>query len=270
MRYVALLLGLLLLTAPVATAAADDAAPTLVERPDWKTHFDAAGVGGTMVVLKDGAPEIFVYNAQRAATPFLPASTFKILNALIALETGAVASPDEIFPYDGKPRFLPAWNADLTLRQAFALSCVPVFQAIARRIGPERMARLVTAVRYGNANIAGGIDQFWLDGALRISALQQIDFIKRLNRRQLPFREDVVAAVLDMMLVEQTPDAVLRAKTGLTARVSPGVGWYVGLVARGQQTWYFALNLEVAKSDDAAIAARKSVALAILRSEGIF
>jgi len=269
MQYAALLLGLFLLTAPAAQADAGDAAPTLVERPDWKTHFEAAGVRGTMVIQKDGAPEILVFNPTRAATPYLPASTFKILNALIALETGAVTSPDEIFPYDGKPRFLPAWNADLTLRQAFALSCVPVFQDIARRIGHERMAWHVNAAGYGNADIAGGIETFWLSGALRISALQQIEFLKRLHRRQLPFHENAVAAVLDMMIVEQTPEATLRAKTGLTARVSPGVGWYVGLVERGRETWCFALNLEVAKSDDAAIAARKSVALAILRGEGI-
>ena len=268
----ALLLGLLLLTAPAVRADAGDAAPVLVERPDWKTHFDAAGVSGTMVLQKDGAPQILVYDASRAATPFLPASTFKILNALIALDCAAVTGPDEVFAYDGKPRFLPEWNADLTLRQAFALSCVPVFQEIARRVGPERMAAGVAAAGYGNAAIDGGIDRFWLDGALRISALQQIDFLARLNRRELPFGETAVATVLDLMLVEQTPDAVLRAKTGLTGRVTPGVGWYVGLVTRGPDTWYFALNLAIPQPDaaQAVVPARKQVALAILRSEGIY
>ena len=120
--------------------------------------------------------------------------------------------------------------------------------------------------------IAGGIDRFWLDGALRISALQQIDFLARLNRRELPFGETAVAAVLELMVVEQTPDAVLRAKTGLTGRVTPGVGWYVGLVTRGPDTWYFALNLAIPQPDaaQAVVPARKQVALAILRSEGIY
>jgi beta-lactamase class D len=272
MRHVTLLLGLLLtlllLTVPAVQAGAD--APALVERPDWQAHFDAAGVSGAMVVHKDGAPEILVYDATRAATPFLPASTFKILNSLIALETGVVSGPDEIFPYDGQPRFLPAWNADLTLRQAFALSCVPVYQDIARRIGPERMAWYVAACNYGNADIAGGIDQFWLSGALRISALEQIEFLKRLHRRQLPFANATIDAVLDLMIVGQTDQTTLRAKTGLTARVLPGTAWYVGLVTRGPNIWYFALNLAIPQPDAAApLAARKDVALAILRGEGI-
>lgn len=264
----ALLLCLLPLAAP-AVHAAGEPTPILIERPDWQAHFDAAGVSGAMVLQKDGAPEILVFDASRAATPYLPASTFKILNALIALETGAVSSPDEVFPYDGKPRALPEWNADLTLRQAFALSCVPVYQDIARRIGPQRMAWYVAAAGYGNADIAGGIDHFWLDGALRISALQQIDFLRRLQHRQLPFRDAAVDAVLDMMIVEKTPRAILRAKTGLTARVTPGVGWYVGSVTRGPDVWYFALNLDVPPDTPAAVPARKTIALDILRQEKI-
>ena len=265
----ALLLALFLLAVPVVHAAGD-AAPTLVERPDWQAHFAAAGVSGTMALQKDGASEILVYDAKRAATPFLPASTFKILNSLIALETGVVSGPDEIFPYDGQPRFLPAWNADLTLKQAFALSCVPVYQDIARRIGPERMAWYVAACNYGNADISGGIDQFWLSGGLRISAMQQIEFLKRLRHRQLPFRDDTIDAVLDIMIVEQTGQTTLRAKTGLTARVQPGTAWYVGLASRGPETWYFALNLAIPHPDATApLAARKDVALAILLGEGI-
>lgn len=266
----AVIVALLLCALLAAPTAARAAAPTLVERPDWQAQFDAAGLTGTMVVHKDGAPEILVFDARRAATPYLPASTFKILNSLIALETGAVSSPDEVFPYDGKPRFLPEWNADLTLRQAFAVSCVPVYQEIARRIGPERMAWYVAACGYGNGDIGGGIDRFWLDGALRVTALEQLDFLGRLYRRELPLRPQVMDDVLAIMIADKTPTAVLRAKTGLTARSRPNVGWYVGSVTRGPDVWYFALNLDVPPDTPAAIPARKKIALDILRQEGIW
>ena len=262
------LLVWLCLTAAVAGCAGHRSGPPrLVEQPQWKKHFEAAGVSGAMVLQKDGAREILVFDAKRAATPYLPASTFKILNTLIALDTGAVAGPDEVFPYDGVPRFLPAWNADLTLRQAFAVSCVPVYQEIARRIGPERMARCVAAAGYGNADISGGIDLFWLQGGLRISALEQLDFLARLSRRELPFSANAVAVTLDVMVAETTPDYVLRAKTGWAARVSPGIGWYVGTVTRGRDTWYFALNIDI--DNPAQAPAREAVARAILRSEGV-
>ena len=257
----------LLLAAPALARAAE---PALIERPQWQKPFADAGLTGTMVLRQEGSPEILVHNPARAATGFLPASTFKIPNSLIALETGAVSGPDEVFPYDGKPRYLPEWNADLTLAQAFAVSCVPVYQEIARRIGPERMARYVADFHYGNADIGGGIDRFWLDGALRITALEQLDFLGRLHRRELPLRRQVMDDVLTMMIADKTPNAVLRAKTGLTARVSPNVGWYVGSVTRGPDVWYFALNLEVPENTPAAVAARKKIALDILKLEGLW
>lgn len=266
------LLALLAAVFAAGRAWARPPSPRLVERPDWQRFFDAAGVTGTMVLARDGAPEMFVFHPGRAATPFLPASTFKILNMAIALETGAITGPDELFPYDGVPRALPQWNADLTVRQAFALSCVPVFQQIARRIGQDRMAWYVAASGYGNADIAGGLDHFWLDGSLRISVLEQIAFLSRLQHGQLPFSPQTRATVLDVMVESRTPTTVLRSKTGATGRNRPGVGWYVGMVSRGDEVWYFALNIDLDATADipAALAARKTVARAILRSQGLF
>jgi beta-lactamase class D len=239
----------------------------IVERPDWQRFFQAAGVVGTMVLQKDGASDILVYDAKRAARPYLPASTFKILNACIGLETRAVSGPDAIFPYDGKPRRMPAWNTDLTLAQAFAVSCVPVFQEIARRIGFDRMAWYVAASGYGNADISGGIDRFWLDGGLRISALGQVDFLSRLDHHHLPFSAATIEAVRDMMIVEKGLGYTMRAKTGWASSVSPGIGWYVGMVSRDDATWYFALNSDIGKPDQ--VKARQSIVRAILLEEGI-
>ncbi|MHC1713617.1 MAG: class D beta-lactamase [Solidesulfovibrio sp.] len=262
--------GLLLVALLLGCAGREAVAQTLAEQPQWGRHFTEAGVVGTMVLQKDGSPDILVFDAKRAATPYLPASTFKILNSLIGLETGAIKGPDEVFPYDGTPRFLHEWNKDLTLKQAFAVSCVPVYQEIARRIGQDRMAWYVAAAGYGNADISGGIDVFWLSGGLRISALEQIAFLTRLKNRQLPFSAATIDAVLDIMIAEKTPAAILRAKTGWSARVSPGIAWYVGMVTRGPDTWYFALNIDVpAPADTARIFSRQVVAKAILHEEGL-
>jgi len=117
----------------------------------------------------------------------LPASTFKIPNSVIALETGVVGDPDkDIFRWDGVVRSIEAWNRDHTLRSAIAASAVPVYQEIARRIGADRMQKFVDLFGYGNRDIGGGIDQFWLTGNLRISPVQQIDFVDRLRRGTLP------------------------------------------------------------------------------------
>jgi len=254
-----------------ATPSVSDALAgvAVTERPDWGRHFAAAGVAGALVLITDGdAPTVQAYDPARAATGFLPASTFKIPNSLIALETGVVAGPDTVFAWDGVKRSIADWNADLTFTQALRVSCVPIYQEIARRIGQERMQWWVREMGYGNADIGQAIDTFWLNGALRISALTQAAFLRRLAHDGLPFSKKTMAAVREMLVEERTEAGVLRAKTGLTARVSPNVAWWVGWVEKGDRRWFFALNIDSVRPED--IPARKTVVKAVLAAEGVW
>jgi len=63
-------------------------------RDDLAVHFTAIGTQGTMVVRDPRRGKLVVVNAARAGQGFLPASTFKIANALIALETGVAQDAD--------------------------------------------------------------------------------------------------------------------------------------------------------------------------------
>lgn len=256
---------------PVPAGAAPARLPDVRERPDWARFFADAGVTGTLVVLKDGPDDALtaqVHDPARAATGFLPASTFKIPNSLIALETGVAAGPDTVFAWDGQKRSIEAWNKDLTLTEALRVSCVPVYQELARRIGHDRMQWWVKNLGYGNADIADAIDTFWLEGKMRISALEQAAFLRRLARGDLPISRRAMDAVQEMMVEERTEAGVLRGKTGLTARVSPNVGWWVGWVEKGGERWYFALNIDSVRPED--IPARKAVVRAVLAAEGIW
>lgn len=241
-----------------------------LEMPAWGDVFARHGVQGTMVVrhLRSGQEDqAWIYDPERAVLPYLPASTFKILNACIALETGVVESPETVIPWDGVVRPVAPWNRDLTVARAFTLSAVPVFQELARRIGPERMDRYVRAAAYGNADISGApVDDFWLEGNLRITAVQQLDFLARLYRGELPFTSRTMDQVKEMMVVERRPDMLLRAKSGWAGAHRPQLGWWVGWVERGQEAWLFALNLDIDKPDDAK--ARQAVALEILHGLG--
>src|SRR5260221_8767466 len=108
----------------------------------------------------------------------LPASTFKIPNSIIALETGVVTDPDkDVFKWDGVTRSIEAWNRDHTMRSAIAASAVPVYQEIARRIGQERMQKYVDLLEYRNRDIGGRIHQFWPTGQLPHAPDQQIEFL---------------------------------------------------------------------------------------------
>src|SRR3981081_1058559 len=128
-------------------------------------HFADEGTAGTFVGYKTDDYLIIASDKDRSGQAYLPASTFKVPNSLIALETGVVEDPDkDVFKWDGVKRDIEAWNRDHTLRSAIAASAVPVYQEIARRIGAERMQKYVDLLDYGNRDIAGGLDPSWVDG----------------------------------------------------------------------------------------------------------
>src|SRR5690606_30567721 len=118
---------------------------------------------GGFVLVDIDSDEVIRVHADRCAQRLPPCSTFKIWNTMVALEIGLVSSPDEQFyKWDGQKRFLDEWNQDLTLKQAFAFSCVPAFQTLAQRIGPERMRAWLDRISYGDGDISAGISEFWL------------------------------------------------------------------------------------------------------------
>jgi beta-lactamase class D len=237
------------------------------EHPEWKSYFEASGGAGTIVVTDLVKEETHVYNPQRAAEPFIPASTYKIPHSLIALETGVVKDENQSFKWDGQERQVDAWNRDHTFRSALKYSVVWVYQEIARQVGEQREAEFVRKFAYGNEDVSGGVDHFWLDGALRITALQQIEFLKKFYLNQLPVSERSSLIVKDMLINEANSKYILRAKSGLGSSRTPAIGWWVGWVETDNDTYFFALNLDVAKDQDAP--KRMIVARQCLASLGI-
>jgi beta-lactamase class D len=242
-------LGLLAAAVIAPSRAFANVAPQRSEiRDDLAKRFADAGTNGTFVGYKTDDYLIIASDPDRSGQAFLPASTFKIPNSLIALESGVVGDPDkDVFKWDGVKRSIEAWNQDHTLRSAIAASAVPVYQEIARRIGAERMQKYVDLFEYGNRNIGGGIDQFWLTGELRIDPIQQIDFIDRLRRGVLPVSKRSQDLVRDILPVTKAGDATIRAKSGLLGAElgKPSLGWLVGWAEKGSAQTVFALNLDV-------------------------
>ncbi len=230
---------IVLLTLMASIAGADE--------PDLSLYFK--GLNGTFVLYDAGTHRYTRYNPKRAAERFAPCSTYKIPNSLIGLETGVVTDAAFAIPYDPvrdprQPDWPTEWPHDQTLRSAFRFSVVWYYQEVARRIGAERMTRFVHQFEYGNEDLSGGIDRFWLGNSLRISADEQVAFLQRMNEQRLKLSARTTEIVKDIMVADQGPGWVLRAKTGACRGSEPeGVVWYVGFVERTGDTFYFALNL---------------------------
>src|ERR1700722_2119359 len=241
-------LGLLAAASFLPSRGLADVAPQRSEiRDDLAKHFTDAGTAGTFVGYKVDDYLIIASDRNHSREARLPASTFKIPNSIIALETGVVGDPDkDVFKWDGVTRIIEAWNKDHTMRSAIAVSAVPVYQEIARRIGAERMQKYVDLFEYGNRDIGGGIDQFWLTGNLRIDPVQQVDFVDRLRRGALPVSKRSQELVRDILPVAKAGDCIIRAKTGLVDAEAgkPSLGWLVGWAEKGDARTVFALNID--------------------------
>jgi beta-lactamase class D len=202
-------------------------------------------------VLYDGAHDRFVrFDEERCRRRFTPFSTFKIPNAAIGLETGVIQDPDAVVPWDQKKHppeshWPEGWKRDHSLRSALKASAVWFFQDMAVRIGPERMAKLLRQLDYGNQEISGGIDHFWLASTLKISADEQVRFLRSFYDGKLGLSPRTTATVKDILVQEKTPAYTLSAKTG-GGPTGPGkaLGWFVGYVETRGNVYFFALNLD--------------------------
>ena len=224
------------------------------ENPKVGELFTSAGVKGTFVLYDVTAQTYRGHDQARAERRFVPASTFKIPNTLIGLSVGAVASVDEVLPYKGPPQPLiqaQAWAKDMGLREAIALSNVPIYQELARRIGLERMRENVARMDYGNKEIGTTVDNFWLIGPLKISAVEQTQFLAKLTQDALPFPPTFQQSVREIVLLEQGANWKLYGKTGWENAPGQGVGWWVGWVQKDDHVYAFALNMDMQTAADA-------------------
>ncbi len=225
-------------------------ASPLVETVVLDSFFASVDGPGTFVLVDGQTGHIRIHNPERARSRFLPASTFKIPNTLIALETGVADGPDFSLPFDPNKTtpqewWPEAWTQDPTLRTAFQNSVYWYYQEIARRIGPERMDAYVAQFAYGNQALTPTVDLFWLEGDLRISPEEQVAFLRRVYTGDLGVSERTTAILKAIMVLEETDTYRLSGKTG-TAEVTPTreMGWLVGYVERGSNVYYYALNME--------------------------
>lgn len=240
---------------------------SLIEHAEWKKIFDASGVKGSFLLLDEEAGIFHSYDSARCRQGFLPASTFKIPNSLISLETGALPDTGFVIAWDSISRWNPDWNRAHTLRSAFQVSCVPCYQQLAHLVGVERMRHYTRLAGYGDMRIdTNSISNFWLEGPSRISQYEQIDFLRRLYHGQLPFKPVFQDFVRDIMIVERTPAHTLRAKTGWAVVGRTNIGWWVGWVEKDQKTFFFASNIEAPDTEPDFGEKRTAVPTAILKA----
>ena len=243
----------------------------------FKKYFDEHKVTGTFGLFDNGTGQFTIYNLSRFKdSAYLPASTFKIVNSLIGIETGRISNEKMVIKWNGVVHILPGgdtahgWNKDLTMEEAFAASALPYYQEVARRIGKDTMQRWIDSLSYGNKQIGSAVDSFWINNSLKVTPDEQLGLVKRLYFAQLPFQKRTQDIVKKLMIRENNANYQLAYKTGLGFKENGNlVGWIVGWIEENKHPYFFVLNAEGDK-DAKMMDARINILKGILKEQGFF
>lgn len=211
-------------------------------------YFDENKVTGSFGLFDNGQGHFTICNRKQFRdSAYLPASTFKIVNSLVGIETGRVKDDSTIIKWDGVVRSNTQWNQDLPMYKAFQLSCVPWFQELARRIGKDTMQQWLDTLGYASRYkkpVINKIDTFWLDNSIKMTADEQLGLVKKLYFDQLPFQKRTQRIVRSMMLMENNPNYQLSYKTGWGhAEDGRSIGWIVGWIEENKHPYFFVLQI---------------------------
>ncbi len=234
-------------------------------------YFAENKVDGCFTMLNNADGEVTVYNMKYDTMRFSPASTFKIFNSLVGLQTGIITDEKMVIKWDGTTRWNKDWNKDMDMTEAFKVSSVPYYQEVARRLGKDTLKQWIDSIGYGNKNISGPVDSFWLNNTLKISPDEQLGFIKKLYFDQLPFRKSVQQMVRDVLLQENNTAYQLSYKTGLGyAEDGHAIGWLVGWIEENKHVYFFVTFVKAVDANTDIKPVRINITKAILKQYGFF
>ncbi|WP_395340891.1 class D beta-lactamase [Ningiella sp. W23] len=219
--------------------------PLHIDMPSFQSIMTKANVKGAILIYDLNKQRYYSNDFEWSRIGQLPASTYKIPNSIIALETGVVNDQSSVFKWDGEPQRFKTWEKDLSFNEAFHYSCVPCYQKVARRIGEKEMNQFVKKLGYGNMDINdSNIDTFWLQGRSKITQFEQIDFLMRFHRMRLPISKRTQSIMKSLMVIESNDEYRISGKTGWSIVQDVNNAWFVGYIESNGNVYFFASNIE--------------------------
>lgn len=220
---------------------------TAFSQVDLTQPFKDCGFDGSTTIFDYQKSAWIMSDSTDARTETIPASTFKIINLLIALETGVITDENDTVKWIGKIDtaiygYRPSTYKDMTVKEAFEVSSGWVFMELAKKVGREKYLYYLDACGYGNREVSHEMD-FWNFGPLAISPRNQIDFLVKVYEGNLPFSERNLDILKRVMVSEKTDGYTIHSKTGWGWQHGRDSGWWVGYVERKDNVYFFATRL---------------------------
>jgi len=215
---------------------------------DLRQPFIDCGVTGSTTIFDQKNKRWLITDSLDANKGMQPASTFKIINLLIALETGVIRDENEVIKWPGSTDttlygYRPEIYRDISVREAFEVSAGWAFIEIAKRIDRKKYQHFLSLSGYGNVDLSEKRDDFWNFGPMLISPKNQVGFLIKVHERKLPFSKRNLDILKKVMITEHTKSFKICSKTGWTRIDGKDIGWWVGYVERRDNTIFFATRI---------------------------
>ncbi len=203
------------------------------------------GYNGSFVLYDAAEDSWQIYNKEYATARISPASTFKIYSALFSLESGIISPEQSLIPWNGQNYMYDLWNADQTLESAMQNSVTWYFQALDQQSSLPSIKEYVKEIGYGNQLVEGDISSYWINSALKISPVEQVEMLTKLYYNQFGFTPENIKAVKDSIRLYSMDEGILSGKTGTEEIDGLNTsGWFIGYVERDNHTYFFATNIQ--------------------------
>lgn len=228
-----------------------------------------AGFDGSFVLYDKEADQYLIHNRDKSTLRVSPNSTYKIYSALLGLESGTITVENSSAKWNGLKYPIDSWNADQDLTSAIRNSVTWYFQSLDQQVQPGTIQTFLDRIRYGNRDLTGGIDEYWLESSLKISPVEQVQLLKKFYANEFGFKEKNIQTVKDSIKLERKEGALLSGKTGTGTVNGKNInGWFIGYVELGQDTYFFATNIQNEDNSNGSKAAE--ITLSILKQKGIY
>lgn len=227
------------------------------------------GYDGSFVLYDIQTNQYQIYNKDKSTLRVSPNSTYKIYSALIGLETNIISGENSLIKWNGTQYPFDSWNSDQNLMSAVKNSVTWYFQELDKRNETGIIHSYLKQINYGNSDISGGANQYWLESSLKISPVEQVQLLKKLYTNQLEFNEKNVQIIKDAIKLEEKNNKHLSGKTGTgTVNDNDVNGWFIGYVESGENTYFFATNIQDEENASGKRAAE--ITLSILKDMDIY
>lgn len=240
-----------------------------IDLSDWFSGYE-----GSFVLYDLNGDTWKVYDMEQATLRTAPNSTYKIYDALFGLEEGVIAPDDSFMAWDGTNHPFEAWNGNQDLLSAMQSSVNWYFEEIDKQIGSSAIQDYIRKIGYGNEIVNANLSAYWMQGALKISPVEQVELLTALHNNRFDFAPENINAVKNSICLFSSENFSSKGKnfygkTG-TGRIDcqDVNGWFVGLLETTGNTYFFATNIQAAENATGSKASE--ISLSILSHMGIW